>query len=77
MIRVACVSDVHAPKNFEVFKEALKKLEEEELDLFLFAGDMISKGKIDAIQEILELLEGLHIRFPVYACFGNEEYDYL
>lgn len=77
MIRVACVSDVHAPKNFEVFKEALKKLEAEEIDLFLFAGDMIYKGKIDEIQKILALLESISIKFPIYACFGNEEFDQL
>jgi predicted phosphodiesterase len=67
MIQVACVSDVHAPKNFEVFKEALKKLEEKEIDLFLFGGDMIYKGKIDEIQKILALLENMNIKFPIYA----------
>jgi len=77
MIRVACVSDVHAPKNFEVFKEALKKLEEEEIDLFLFAGDMIYKGEINEIQSITTLLERYNIKFPIYACYGNEEFDQL
>jgi len=77
MIRVACVSDVHAPKNFEIFKEALKKLEEMEIDLFLFAGDMIYKGKLDEIQKVLALLEKMNIKFPIYACFGNEEFDQL
>lgn len=75
MIRVACVSDVHAPKNFELFKGALKKINENEIDLFLFAGDMIYKGKIDEIEKILALLEKNNFRSPIYACFGNEEYD--
>ena len=77
MIRVACVSDIHAPKNIEIFKSAVEKLDDAQIDLFLFAGDIISKGKIEEIQGILALLEGLNVKFPVYACFGNEEYDYL
>lgn len=77
MIQVACVSDIHAPKNFEIFKSAVEKLRTLKIDLFLFAGDIVSKGRIDEIQGILALLEGLDIEFPVYACFGNEEYDYL
>jgi len=77
MIRVACVSDIHSPKNFEIFESALKKLRDTEIDLFLFAGDMVSKGKVDEIQKILASLEGLDIDFPIYACFGNEEYDFL
>ena len=77
MIRVACVSDVHAPKYLELFKSALSKLDQDRIDLFLFAGDMIFKGKVDELNKIIELLEDSGVQFPIYSCFGNEEFDNL
>ncbi len=34
MIRVACVSDIHAPKNFEIFKSSVKKLSDNQNHTF-------------------------------------------
>ena len=77
MIRVACVSDVHSPKYLELFRSALRKIAIESIDLFLFAGDIIYKGKIDELYKIITLLEKSGIKFPIYSCFGNEEFDNL
>ena len=77
MIRVACVSDVHSPKYLDLFKNSLRKIRGEKVDLFLFAGDMIYKGQIDELNRIFTILEENEIKFPIYACFGNEEYDQL
>ncbi|MFX1293962.1 MAG: metallophosphoesterase [Promethearchaeota archaeon] len=77
MVRVACVSDVHSPKYLDLFKGALKKIEEISIDLFLFAGDMIYKGKVDELNELIVILEKSEIKFPIYSCFGNEEFDKL
>ena len=77
MIRVACVSDVHSPKFFDLFQAALEKIEPDEIDLFLLAGDMIYKGATEEFNRIIGALEQYNIKFPVYACFGNEEYDNL
>ena len=77
MIRVACVSDVHSPKYLDLFKGALRKLDTSKIDIFLFAGDMIYKGNINELSKVITLLEEFRIKFPVYSCFGNEEYDNL
>jgi Icc-related predicted phosphoesterase len=77
MIRVACVSDVHSPKYLNAFKGELHKLDVNSIDLFLFAGDMIYKGKVDELNNIISVLEAVEVRFPIYSCFGNEEYDNL
>jgi len=74
---VACVSDVHSPKYLGLFKDALRKIDNNKVDLFLFAGDIIYKGKVDELKTIISVLEDFHIKFPIYACFGNEEYDNL
>ena len=77
MIRVACVSDVHSPKFLGLFEDALGKIDSENVDLFLFAGDMIYKGNADELNRIIKMLEENGIKFPIYSCFGNEEYENL
>lgn len=77
MIRVACVSDVHSPKYLELFSMALRKVDGNTIDLFLLGGDMIYKGNVKELGKLMELLTENSIKFPVYACFGNEEYDNL
>ncbi|NVM52770.1 MAG: metallophosphoesterase [Candidatus Helarchaeota archaeon] len=77
MIRVACVSDVHTPKYLESFKDAIRKIQHERIDLFLFAGDMIYKGRVGGLLSIISIMEEFGFKFPIYSCFGNEEYDNL
>ncbi|MHA1264806.1 MAG: metallophosphoesterase family protein [Candidatus Helarchaeota archaeon] len=77
MIRIACVSDVHAPRYLDLFKASLEKIKHKEIDIFLLAGDIIYKGVVRELTRVITLLEDYNIKFPVYACFGNEEYDNL
>ncbi len=77
MIKVACVSDVHSPKHLESFKSAMKKIDGESIDIFLLAGDIIYKGKIDELRNVIAVIEESKIQFPIYSCFGNEEFDNL
>jgi Icc-related predicted phosphoesterase len=77
MVRVVCVSDVHSPKYLELFREEIRKININEIDLILFAGDMIYKGKVDELNRIIEIMEDLGVKFPIYSCFGNEEFDSL
>ncbi|MFX1559681.1 MAG: metallophosphoesterase [Promethearchaeota archaeon] len=71
-VKIAAVSDVHSPRFLNEFKVALQKCEPP--DVFLFAGDMINRGKVDEYALVLDLLDShLGSDFPVIACFGNEE----
>ncbi len=77
MIQVACVSDVHSPKYLDLFRDALAKIDVNQIDLFLLGGDMIYKGNVDQLNNIILELERASMKFPIYSCFGNEEFDNL
>ena len=71
-INIAAVADVHSPRFLNEFRTALTKCKQP--DLFLFAGDMINRGKADEYSKVLDTVESeLGSGFPVLACFGNEE----
>jgi len=71
-VKIAAVADVHSPRFLHEFKTVLKK--HETPDLFLFAGDIINRGKVDEYPKVLDILESqFGANFPVVACFGNEE----
>ncbi|MGD9395083.1 MAG: metallophosphoesterase [Candidatus Thorarchaeota archaeon] len=71
-IKVAAVADVHSPRFLNEFRAALTRCETP--DLFLFAGDMINRGKANEYPKVLDAVESqLGSGFPVVACFGNEE----
>ena len=46
-----------------------------QLDLFLFAGDLVNRGNYNAMRSLLAKLKTAKLRCPVYACFGNDEFD--
>lgn len=70
-VRLAAVADVHSPRFLNEFKAAISRCETP--DLFLFAGDMINRGKSDEYPKVLDAMESLGSEFPIVACFGNEE----
>jgi Icc-related predicted phosphoesterase len=73
-VRIQAVADVHSPRYLTEFKQSLNGLQPP--DLFLFAGDMVSRGKADEYNTILDLIEThLGRDFPIIGCFGNEEYS--
>ncbi len=77
MIRVACVSDVHTKLYIDLFEKALREVDFDKVDIFLFAGDMIYKGNVEDLFKIIAVIEKVGVKFPIYACFGNEEYENL
>jgi len=72
-MKIAAVGDVHAPKYLQLFKEALEKAPQN-VDLFLLCGDMILKGAYEHITSVVKFLRSKY-SCPIYACFGNEEYE--
>ncbi|MFQ5833256.1 MAG: metallophosphoesterase [Candidatus Thorarchaeota archaeon] len=73
-MKILAVADVHSPRFLEEFIEGLSKSSDP--DLFLMAGDMIDRGKVDEILGVLDVIEAkLGTDFPIVSCFGNEEYS--
>ncbi len=71
-IKIAAVGDVHSPRFLTDFTIALSKCKTP--DLFLFAGDMISRGKVEEYNKILDTIDSkLGSGFPILSCFGNED----
>ncbi len=75
MIQIAACADIHSPKYIEEFENSLKKIKIQ-IDLFLFAGDLILKGKYEEIYKLIGILDKYEIT-NIYSVFGNEEYDTL
>lgn len=71
-VKIAAIADVHSPRFLNGFKTALSECEPP--DLFLFAGDMINRGKAVEYINVLDTLESqFGSDFPIVACFGNED----
>ncbi len=74
LVKMLAVADVHCPRFLPEFKQALETCSTP--DIFLFAGDMINRGKASEYITVLETVEkALGTGFPIIACFGNEEYN--
>lgn len=73
-MKILAVADVHCPRFLNDFKQSLAQ--QSPPDVFLFAGDMVNRGKSEEYITILDLVEhALGTGFPILACFGNEEYN--
>jgi Icc-related predicted phosphoesterase len=71
-VKIAAIADVHSPRFLNEFKTALSRCQKP--DLFLFAGDMINRGKAPEYINILDTLDSqFGSDFPIVACFGNED----
>jgi len=65
-------SDVHSPEYLQDFVASLSKVKGRPC-LFLFAGDVIDRGRAEAARPVFEAAERLGGR--LVATFGNEEYQ--
>jgi len=73
-VKILAVADVHCPRFLNEFKQSIAQ--QSPPDVFLFAGDMVNRGKADEYSTVLDLVETkLGSGFPIVACFGNEEYN--
>ena len=71
-MKIACISDLHCPQYFEDFIRAMDNFREKP-DLFLIAGDIINRGRIEEFDKFFNVLFG-KIFCPIVSCFGNNEY---
>ena len=70
-MRIAAVGDIHCPRFFPLFERSL--LEIEKPDVFLFAGDIVNRGKANEYPVVVDAIDSVHGRVPIIACFGNED----
>ncbi len=75
-IVVLAVSDVHSPRYLLDFVAVLNKRRGEcsNIDLVVFAGDMVYKGRVEALKPVLEAVKSVCGEKPIAAVFGNEEF---
>ncbi|MHA1300247.1 MAG: metallophosphoesterase family protein [Candidatus Helarchaeota archaeon] len=75
MINIVACSDIHSPKYLNGFTESLKKIKKK-YDIFLFAGDLILKGKVSEVNKIIKIIDKYDFDYTI-SVFGNEEYNPL
>ena len=69
--RILATADIHSPKYFPRFREAVKDLGK--FDAVLIAGDLMEDGKIEGLKILINELRRLSD--TVIAVPGNEDYD--
>ncbi|MEM5777187.1 MAG: metallophosphoesterase [Candidatus Aenigmatarchaeota archaeon] len=69
---IAATSDIHSPTYYEQFVRAIDFMSSRP-DIFLLAGDIVDRGKIEEYQKILNAMFG-KVNCPIIACFGNSEF---
>lgn len=74
---LAATADIHAPKNLDLFREALVAFLDElgQPDIMLFVGDIVEKNDYSQVGAVLDVLDEQGVSCPIVACFGNEEYE--
>ncbi|TFG31841.1 metallophosphoesterase [Candidatus Thorarchaeota archaeon] len=74
-MRIAAVGDIHSPRFLPIFERSLREIETP--DIFLLAGDIVNRGKIDEYPVVIDTIDSTHGKIPIAACFGNEDYNEL
>jgi len=75
LLTIGAVADVHSPKYLKLFREAMDTLDVSAIDLMFLAGDMIYKGRVEEMNNIIDILERKGVNCPIIAVFGNEEFE--
>ena len=71
---IAAVADVHSPKYIDLFRQAIRSTLWDSVEVLLFIGDMVNRGKIDEYKRVLDALEGYY-EGDIIGILGNEEYE--
>ncbi|MEM1895850.1 MAG: metallophosphoesterase [Nanopusillaceae archaeon] len=71
-MKIAVTSDLHLPLNLKEFYEALKKIEEE-IDIFIFAGDIVDRDNHIYFKKLYLILNEKFSNFKIISVFGNNE----
>ncbi len=66
--------DVHSPKYINLLRACLQEITVVP-NLVLLSGDIIYRGRVEHLREVLTLLNEKWRGVRILACFGNEEYD--
>ncbi|NPA97974.1 MAG: metallophosphoesterase [Crenarchaeota archaeon] len=75
-MKIAATADIHSPKYLSLFIKSLKELEENP-DVFVLAGDIVYKNKIEMLRPVIESIRRNLGDIRIIGVFGNEEYrDY-
>jgi len=70
-MRIAAVGDIHCPRFFSIFERSLREIAKP--DVFLLAGDIVNRGKVNEYPVVVDAINSVHGRVPIIACFGNED----
>ncbi|NPA24012.1 MAG: metallophosphoesterase [Crenarchaeota archaeon] len=75
-MRILATADIHSPKYLKKFERLINiyKREIEILDIVLIAGDLMEKGNIGGLRQLVSTIRKV-TQAPIYACPGNEDYD--
>jgi Icc-related predicted phosphoesterase len=73
--KLIATSDIHSPRYLQLFKESLQRLRNERWCLFILAGDLIDKGRVEMLSPVLKLIDDKFRDITLVAVFGNEEYN--
>ncbi len=72
-VRVLAVGDVHSPDYLSLYVSSIKRVSES-IGVVLWAGDMVRRGKVEALEPVLRVTREVFPGIPIVAVFGNEEY---
>ncbi|NPA96848.1 MAG: metallophosphoesterase [Crenarchaeota archaeon] len=73
-VKLLCFADVHSPRYLSLFVASMARADTSQVSAVLMAGDIVERGRVEAMRHIMTVLRK-HVRdAPLYAVFGNEEY---
>ncbi len=73
-IKLLCFADVHSPRYLSLFIASMAKTDASQVTAVLMAGDIVERGRVEAMKHVLAVLRKHVGNKPLYAVFGNEEY---
>ncbi len=72
-VRVLAVGDVHSPDYLSLYVDSIRRVSER-VDAVLWAGDMVRRGRVEALEPVLRVTREVFPGVPIVSVFGNEEY---
>ncbi len=72
-VRIVATADVHSPRYLPLLTAGLADLPRD-TDFIVWAGDMVLRGRLEALRPVLELFRERYPEAPIVAVYGNEEY---
>ncbi len=73
-VNIIAVGDVHSPDYLEIYSKAISSLRGRPVDVILWLGDMVRKGRVEALKPVVTITRRYYPETPIVSIFGNEEY---